>query len=132
MLVRWRGLRWGLLGPVPFDQADEIVAVGSVGAEDLFIKQTLNAAACTHLIRIALGAHWPAHFAVPATTKCDDHGACQPRCHQAEGPLPTRLLSAYLVLPVYLVFVHLGTYFLFELIPITLKWQWPDSATRWL
>ncbi len=108
MLVRWRGLGRRLLSTIPFDEAGEIIAIGSVGPEDFLVKQTLDAAARTHLIRIALSTHRPAHFAVPAATKYNHCGSCQACGHQAERPFPALLLSLCLLLSLYLVFVHLG------------------------
>ena len=74
MLMRWRGLGRRLLSPIPFDQTGQIVAIRSVGPEDFLVKQTLDAAARTHLIRIAFGTHRPAHFAVPTAAKYDYRG----------------------------------------------------------
>lgn len=92
LLVGWSWGRLGLLGTIPSDQPRQFVAVGTVGNEALFIKQTLNATACTHLIRIALRADRPAHFAMPAAPEEDHCCSRQTRSHQAERPLPTRLL----------------------------------------
>jgi hypothetical protein len=98
MFVRWCRLGRRLLSPIPGDQTTEIVAIGPIGLEELFIEKPLDAASGTDLIRIALRANRPAHLAVPATAKYHDCGAGQSGSHQAKRPLPTRLLR----------FVHLG------------------------
>jgi hypothetical protein len=61
---------------VPFDQVIQIVTVWSVGLKGLFVKQALDSAAHATLVRLALRADRPAHFAVPAATKSNDGRAC--------------------------------------------------------
>jgi hypothetical protein len=50
MFVRWRRLGWRLLCVIPSDQATEIVAIGTVSLEKLFIKEALYTATGTYLI----------------------------------------------------------------------------------
>jgi hypothetical protein len=45
----------------------EVVAVRAIGPEELFVEETLDAAAGANLIRISLGSDRPAHLSVPAT-----------------------------------------------------------------
>jgi hypothetical protein len=78
--------------PVPGNQAIKIVAVGPVSAEGLLVKQTLDAAAQTNLIRVILEANRPTHLSVPATAK-DHYSSCsQPSSNHTQRPQPTRLL----------------------------------------
>lgn len=77
---------------VPGNQAIQIVAVGSVGAERLLIKQTLDAASQANLIGMILKAYRPTHPAVPAAAKY--HYARRPQTgrNYTQRPQPTRLL----------------------------------------
>ena len=69
------GLRLGetltLSSPVTSHQAIEVVAVRSISAEGLLIKQAFDAAAQTNLIGMIVEAHRPTHLAVPAAAQ--DH-----------------------------------------------------------
>jgi len=98
-----RGLGFGmklvLSRSVPGNQATEVVAVGSVGAESFLIKQALDAAAQANLIRVILEANRPTHFAVPATAKDHYSGCPQPSRNQTQRPQPTRLLFRFTHLP---------------------------------
>lgn len=65
------GLQLTVSNAVASYQAIEVVAVGSVSAKSLLIKQALDAAAQANLVRVILIAHRPTHLAVPATA--EDH-----------------------------------------------------------
>ena len=81
------------------NQAIEVVAVGTVGAESCFIKQALDAAAQANLIGVILEANWPTHLAVPAPAKDYHSGSTQPGGNYAQRPQPTRLLFQFTHLP---------------------------------
>lgn len=53
----------------PGDQPIEVITIGPVSAEGVLVKQTLDTAAEADLVGITLGAHRPAHLAVPATAE---------------------------------------------------------------
>jgi hypothetical protein len=78
--------------PVLRDQFNEIVAIGSVGAEGLLVKQTLDATPQANLIGMILEAHRPTHLAMPATAEDYDSSRSQTRRNDSERPQPTRLL----------------------------------------
>ena len=85
--------------PVLRDEFIEIVAIGSVGAEGLLVKQTLDATAQANLIGVILETHWPTHLAMPATAEDYDSSRSQPRRNYSERPQPTRLLFHFTHLP---------------------------------
>ena len=85
--------------PVLRDEFIEIVTIGSVGAEGLFVKQTLDATAEANLIGMILEAHRPTHLAVPATAEDYDSSRSQTRRNYSERPQPTRLLFLLTHLP---------------------------------
>jgi hypothetical protein len=98
-----RGLGFGMnvssSSAIPGNQAIEVVAVGSVGAEGLFIEQTLDTAAQANLIRVILEPNRPTHFAVPATAKDHHSRSSQPSRDHTQRPQPTRLLFLFTHLP---------------------------------
>ncbi len=51
------------------DEAIQIVAIGSVGAEGFLVEEALDAAAEADLVGVIFKANRPAHLAVPATAK---------------------------------------------------------------
>ncbi len=75
MIVGLRILRWQHCGRTraltlrPLDQAEQIIAIWSIGAESFFVEQALDATAQTHLIGMILRSHRPAHAAMPASAK---------------------------------------------------------------
>ena len=77
------GLNFIVSGSVASNQATEIVAIRSVGAESFLIKQALDAAAQANLIGAILEANRPTHLAVPATAKDHHSGCAQPGCNHA-------------------------------------------------
>lgn len=81
------------------NQAIEVVAVGSVGAEGFLIKQALDATAQANLIGMILEANWPTHLAVPAAPENHHPGGAQPGGNDAQRPQPTRLLFLLTHLP---------------------------------
>ena len=93
------GLGWGMnfmfSSLVAGDQAIEVVAVGSVGAERYLIKQALDATPQANLIGIIFETDWPTHLAVPATAKDYYPGGAQPGGNYAQRPQPTRLLFLF-------------------------------------
>jgi hypothetical protein len=95
----WDGLGFGrsfsLSGLVAGNEAVEVVAVGSVGAKCLLIKQALDAAAQTNLIGAILEANRPTHLTVPATAKDHDSGCPQPGGNHEQRLQPTRLLFLF-------------------------------------
>jgi len=93
------GMDFTLSNPVAGNEAVEIVAVGSVGAEGFLIKQALDAAAQANLVRVILETDWPTHLAMPAPAKDHHSGGAQPRGDHAQGPQPTRLLFLFTHLP---------------------------------
>ncbi len=60
---------FGAIGRVPGNQAVEIVTVGTIGAERLFIKKALDSASETDLVRVLLVADGPAHLAMPTAAE---------------------------------------------------------------
>jgi len=85
--------------PVLRDEFIEIVTIGSVGAEGLLVKETLDATAQANLIRMILEAHRPTHLAMPATAEDYDSSRSQPRRNYTQRPQPTRLLFHFTHLP---------------------------------
>ena len=81
------------------NQTIEIVAVGSVGAESLFIKQPLDAATQANLIGVIAEANRPTHLAVPATAEDYDSSRSQPGGNYTQRPQPARLLFLFTHLP---------------------------------
>ena len=81
------------------NQAVEIVAVRSVGAESLLIKQALDAATQANLIGIILEANRPTHLPMPATAEDHDSRRSQPGRNHAQRPQPARLLFLLTHLP---------------------------------
>jgi len=63
------GCRFRSAGVLPGNQLVEIVVEWSVGPEACLVEKSLNSAAQTDLISMALGAYRPTHFAVPAATQ---------------------------------------------------------------
>ena len=80
---------------IPGNQTTEVVTVGSVCAEGLLIKQTLDAAAQANLIRVILEPNRPTHFAVPATAEDHNSRSSQPSRDHTKRPQPTRLLFLF-------------------------------------
>jgi hypothetical protein len=78
--------------PVLCDEFTEIVAIGSVGAEGLLVKQALDATAEANLIGMILETYRPTHLAMPATAEDYDSSRSQTRRNYSERPQPTRLL----------------------------------------
>ena len=66
---------------VPSNQLVEVITVRTVGAETVFVEETLDAAARTDLVGMALGPHRPTHPRVPAAAKDYDCSPCQPGRH---------------------------------------------------
>jgi hypothetical protein len=93
------GMNVILASAVAGNQAIEIVAVGSVGAESLLIEQTFYAAAQANLIRVILEPNRPTHFSVPATAEEHNSGSSQPSRDYTQRPKPTRLLFLFTHLP---------------------------------
>jgi hypothetical protein len=85
--------------PVLRDEFIEIVAIGSVGAEGLLVKQALDATAQANLIGMILETHRPTHLAMPATAEDYDSSRSQPRRNYTQRPQPTRLLFHFTHLP---------------------------------
>lgn len=54
------------LGTIILKQALNIVAVRSIAAESVLVKEPLDATAGADLVGASLRAYWPAHFAMPA------------------------------------------------------------------
>jgi hypothetical protein len=94
---RWLGFRMNVIlaSAVAGNQATEIVAVGSVGAEVLLIEQPFDAAAQANLIRVILVPNRPTHFAVPATAEDHHSRRSQPSRDHTQRPQPTRLLFLF-------------------------------------
>jgi hypothetical protein len=90
---------FGSPAPITRNQAIEVVAVRSVGAEGLLIKQPLDATAQADLIGVILETDRPTHLAVPAAAKDDDSGGAQSRGNHTQRPQPTRLLILFAHLP---------------------------------
>jgi hypothetical protein len=85
--------------PVLRDEFTEIVAIGSVGAEGLLVKQTLDSTAQANLIGMILETDRPTHLAMPATAEDYDSSRSQPRRNYTQRPQPTRLLFHFTHLP---------------------------------
>jgi len=77
------------------NQVMEIIAVGSVGAERLLIKQAFDAAPQANLIRVILEANRPAHLAVPAASKNHDSSRPEAGGNHSQRPQPARLLFVF-------------------------------------
>jgi len=63
-------------GPVPGNQAIEIVTVRPIGAENVLIEQTLDAAIEADLVGMVLGPHRPTHLPVPTAPQNDHPRTC--------------------------------------------------------
>src|SRR6516164_4013411 len=81
------------------DEFLHVIAVGSIAAEFLLIKQAPDPASQAHLIRVLSLSHWPAHFAVPAAAQKEHRRSARSSSEQAR-PCPAR--------PALLLLVHLG------------------------
>jgi hypothetical protein len=80
----------------------KIVTIWAIASKSIFIKQSLDAATCAHLVGTSLGAYGPAHFAVPAPPQY--HGRpSHPSGQKAHGPEPAR--AFLLIRNCYLLFV---------------------------
>jgi len=77
------------------DEAIEVIAVGSVSAEGLRIKQTFDATTEANLIRVILEANRPTHLAMPATAEDHYSSRSQPSSNHTQRPQPTRLLFLF-------------------------------------
>jgi len=77
-----------------------VIAVGSVAAEFLLIKQALDPASEAHLIRVVSLAGWPTHFCVPAAAQEQGRRSARSGGEQAKRPCPPR--------PALLFLAHLG------------------------
>jgi hypothetical protein len=86
------GLEFSNAIPIPADEAIQVVAIGPVGAEGLFVEEAFDAAAQADLVGVILGANRPAHFAVPAPTEDYYSGTRQSCGQEAQRPQPTRSL----------------------------------------
>lgn len=80
-------------------QAIEVVAVRSVGAEGLLIKQAFDAAAQANLIGVILETHGPTHLTVPAAAQDHHSSRSQPGGNHPYRPHPARLLFLFTQLP---------------------------------
>ena len=60
---------------IPSDKTIQIVAVGSVGTEGVFIEKTLDATSQANLVGVSLRANRPTHLAVPAASEQYDADA---------------------------------------------------------
>ena len=85
--------------PVLRDEFTEIVAIGSVRAEGLLVKETPDATTEANLIGMILETDRPTHLAMPATAEDYDSSRSQPRRNDSERPQPTRLLFHFTHLP---------------------------------
>jgi len=65
------GMKLAVSNAVASHKAIQVVAIRSVSAKSLLIKQALDAAAQANLVRMILIAHRPTHLAVPAAA--EDH-----------------------------------------------------------
>ena len=80
---------WTLgLAPLGSNQFVEIVVKRSVGPEPRLVEKSLDSAAQTNLIGMALGAHGPTHLAVPAAAQQQQRDSSQARRHSSGGPQP--------------------------------------------
>jgi hypothetical protein len=84
-----------LSSPVTSHQAIEVVAVRSISAEGLLIKQAFDAAAQANLIRAILEAHRPTHPAMPTAAQEHHSSGSQPGGNYSKRPQPTRLLFLF-------------------------------------
>ena len=96
----------------PVNQAVQIVAVGTVRAESLFVEQAFDAAAQADLVGMLLQGDRPAHLAVPAAAKNHQSGPSHPCGHQTKR-CPTRLLFLVTHLPQPVTHLKSLTYFKF-------------------
>src|SRR5215469_18236290 len=81
-----------MLARIPSNKSIQIIAIGTVGAESLFVEESLNTAPQTHLVRVLLIANWPAHFAMTAAAKHQHRSASYSGCKQTEGKFPAEPL----------------------------------------
>lgn len=79
-------------GVGPGNQAIEVVAIRTVGAESFLVKKPFDSAAQANLVGITLRTNRPAHLTVPATPEQHHAGTGQTRGHKTERPQPLRLL----------------------------------------
>jgi hypothetical protein len=79
----------------PGDKAIQIVTIGPVGAESLFVEQPLDPTTSTNLVGMILQTNRPAHFAVPAAAKNHQSSSSHSRGHQAQRRCPTRPLFLF-------------------------------------
>ncbi len=77
------GLQLTVSNSVASHQAIEVVAVGSVSAKGLLIKQAFDAAPQANLVGVILEAHWPTHLAVPAAAENHHSRRSQPGSNHA-------------------------------------------------
>jgi len=89
------GLQFTVSNSVASHQAIEVVAVGSVSAKSLLIKQAFDAAAQANLVGVILEPHRPTHFAVPAAAEDHHSRRSQPGSNHAQRPQPTRRLFLF-------------------------------------
>jgi hypothetical protein len=54
---------------IPGDETIQIIGVGPVGTEGVFIEKTLDTATQANLVRVSLRTNWPTHLAVPAASE---------------------------------------------------------------
>jgi len=73
-------LTFGFAG-LPRNQLVQVVAIWTVGAKSLLIKQALDATAEADLIRVLLKADGPTHLAMPTATQYQNCCASYARCH---------------------------------------------------
>ena len=85
--------------PVAGNQAVEVVAVGSEGAEVGLVEEAFDAAAQANLIGVILEADRPTHLAVPAAAEDHDSGCSEAGGYHAQRPQPVRLLFRVTHLP---------------------------------
>ena len=62
---------------IPGDEAIQIIGVGPVGTEGVFIEKTLDAATQANLVRVSLRTNRPTHPAMPATADHHNGGSSQ-------------------------------------------------------
>ena len=72
------GMKFTVSNSVASHQAIEVVAVGSVSAKGLLIKQAFNAAAQANMVRVIMEAHRPTHLTVPAAAENHHSRRSQP------------------------------------------------------
>jgi hypothetical protein len=83
----WSGL-FQIGNPARGNQLIQVIPVGPIRAESLFIEQPLGATAQTYLVRVALAPHRPTHPTMPAPAKRHQHHSSQARCHHPNWPEP--------------------------------------------